>query len=50
VFSEEEYGVGFRLESISIRDKINEVIDSIVSDGTASEISIKWFDEDIFIQ
>lgn len=48
-FAEETYGVGFRLESDSIRDKINEVLNDMIEDGTASEISIKWFDEDIFL-
>ncbi|PKK96443.1 MAG: amino acid ABC transporter substrate-binding protein [Tenericutes bacterium HGW-Tenericutes-3] len=48
-FAEETYGVGFRLESDSIRDKINEILNDMIEDGTASEISIKWFDEDIFL-
>lgn len=47
-FGEEEYGVGFRLESTDIRDQINQVLQEMIDDGTAAEISIKWFDEDIF--
>jgi polar amino acid transport system substrate-binding protein len=48
-FGEEEYGVGFRLESSDIRDIINNVLAEMVEDGTAGEISIRWFDEDIFL-
>lgn len=47
-FTEETYGIGYRMKSISIRDKIDEVLNAI-KDGTTSEISMKWFDEDIFI-
>lgn len=47
-FGEEAYGVGFRLESTSIRDQINLALQAMVEDGTATEISIKWFGEDIF--
>lgn len=48
-FGEEEYGVGFRLESSDIRDTINDVLAEMIEDGTAGEISIRWFDEDIFL-
>jgi polar amino acid transport system substrate-binding protein len=49
-FGEEEYGVGFRLESSDIRDKINDTLQAMIDDGTASEISIRWFGEDIFLR
>lgn len=48
-FGEEEYGIGFRLESANLRDKINEVLAEMVADGTAAQISENWFDEDIFL-
>jgi len=48
-FGSETYGVGFRLESDSIRDQINQVLAEMILDGTAAEISIKWFNEDIFL-
>jgi polar amino acid transport system substrate-binding protein len=48
-FGEEQYGVGFRLESTDIRDTINTVLAEMIADGTAAEISVLWFDEDIFI-
>lgn len=47
-FGEEAYGVGFRLESTSIRDRINQTLQILIDDGTAADISIKWFGEDIF--
>ncbi|MFP4478567.1 MAG: amino acid ABC transporter substrate-binding protein [Candidatus Izemoplasmatales bacterium] len=48
-FGAEEYGVGFRLESSSIRDQINATLIDMINDGTAGEISELWFGEDIFI-
>lgn len=48
-FGEEEYGIGFRLESTNLRDKINEILNEMIADGTAAEISENWFDEDIFL-
>jgi polar amino acid transport system substrate-binding protein len=47
-FGEEQYGIGFRLESTSIRDIINSTLRDMVDDGTAGEISELWFNEDIF--
>jgi len=48
-FGEEEYGIGFRLESSALRDEINAILIEMIQDGTAAEISQKWFDEDIFL-
>lgn len=48
-FGEEEYGIGFRLQSTNLRDKINEILNDLIADGTAAEISENWFDEDIFL-
>ena len=47
-FGEETYGIGFRLESSNLKDKIDETLASMIMDGKAVEISVKWFDEDIF--
>lgn len=49
-FGEETYGIGFRLESTDIRDRFNQVLLDMINDGTAAEISINWFDEDIFLR
>jgi len=47
VFNSENYGIGFRLNDSSLRDKVDEIIDEMIEDGTAAEISIKWFGEDL---
>lgn len=49
-FASETYGVGFRLEAAEIRDKINEVLATMVEDGTAGTISTTWFNKDIFLK
>jgi len=49
-FGLETYGIGFRLESTDIRDRINQVLLEMINDGTAAEISVKWFGEDIFLR
>lgn len=49
-FGLETYGIGFRLESTDIRDRINQVLSEMINDGTAAEISVKWFGEDIFLR
>ncbi len=49
-FGAEQYGIGFRLESTEIRDMINDALQEMILDGTACEVSIKWFGEDIFIK
>lgn len=49
-FGEETFGVGFRKESESIRNQINLILEAMISDGTAAQISVNWFDEDIFLK
>lgn len=48
-FGEETYGVGFRLGDTAFRDKVQEAFNTLVENGTAAEISKKWFNEDIVI-
>jgi polar amino acid transport system substrate-binding protein len=50
VFNSENYGIGFRLEDVALRDKIDELIDGLAEDGTALEISLKWFGEDLLLR
>ncbi len=50
VFNSENYGIGFRLEDVALRDKIDEIIDGLAEDGTALEISLKWFGEDLLLR
>ena len=46
----EEYGIGFRNEDIALGLKVQELMDAMISDGKAAEISKKWFGEDILIK
>lgn len=47
VFNSENYGIGFRLEDVALRDKVDAIIDEMAADGTATDISMKWFGEDL---
>lgn len=47
VFNSENYGIGFRMDDVALRDKIDEIIDEMIEDGTAAEISTKWFGENL---
>jgi len=47
VFNSENYGVGFRLTDVALRDEVDKIIDEMITDGTAAEISITWFGEDL---
>jgi len=47
VFNSENYGVGFRLNDVALRDRIDEILDEMAEDGTAKEISEFWFEEDL---
>lgn len=42
----EEYGVGVRKEDEELLNKLQEALDQMNEDGTAAEISTKWFGED----
>ncbi len=46
---DEEYGIATRLEDTDLRDKIQAALKSMSDDGTAGEISKKWFTDDIFM-
>jgi len=42
-----EVSVGFRKGDVELRDKVQEVFDEMVKDGTAKKISEKWFQADL---
>ena len=42
-----EVGIGFRKSDTELRDKVQAAFDEIVKDGTASDISVKWFQADL---
>lgn len=49
-FGEEEYAVGIRKNDSEFLNKLNDAYDEVVKEGTASEISKKWFGEDIILK
>ncbi|MBZ4665879.1 MAG: amino acid transporter substrate-binding protein [Mahella sp.] len=49
-FGEEQYGIGVRKSDIAFLEQLNKVMDEMKADGTASEISKKWFGEDIVLK
>lgn len=49
-FGEEKYGVGVRDGADSFRKALNKALDEMIEDGTAAEISKKWFGEDIVLK
>lgn len=46
--SPEEYAVAVKKGNTELQGKIQKAIDDMVADGTAAEISKKWFGENIF--
>ncbi len=42
-----ELGIGFGKENTVLRDRIQKVFDGMIEDGTAGQISVKWFKADI---
>nr|WP_180322445.1 amino acid ABC transporter substrate-binding protein [Defluviitalea raffinosedens] len=49
-FGRESYGIGFRLGDQSLADEVNRIMKELKDDGTAAEISKKWFGEDIVVK
>lgn len=43
----EEYGIGFKKGNEALRDKVQTVLEEMAADGTMTEISRKWFGEDV---
>ena len=42
-----QFGIAFRKEDTALRDKVQKVFDEMVADGTAREISERWFQADL---
>ncbi|MGI5918809.1 MAG: amino acid ABC transporter substrate-binding protein [Christensenellales bacterium] len=47
-FGEEQYGIGFRLGDVALKDAIQGALDDMVADGTFATISKKWFGHDVW--
>ena len=45
-----EFGIGFHKDNVELRNKVQKVFDDMVKDGTAREISLKWFQADLIKQ
>ena len=46
----EEYGIGFRKDDIALGMAVYGALDEMIDDGTAAEISKKWFGENILVK
>ncbi len=46
-FGTEEYGVGTRKDDTELNGKLQKALDDMKADGTAAQISTKWFGKDI---
>ncbi|MBQ7453619.1 MAG: amino acid ABC transporter substrate-binding protein [Selenomonadaceae bacterium] len=42
-----EMAIGFRKDGVELRDKVQKIFDEMISDGTAAEISEKWFQANV---
>lgn len=49
-FGAEEYAIGFRKTDNAFILKVQEIIDEMIADGTAGEISKKWFGSDVMLR
>lgn len=43
----EEYGIGFKKGNEELRDQVQGALEEMAADGTLTEISEKWFSEDV---
>lgn len=48
-FGEEEMAIGVRKADDAFTDKLNEAMQALKDNGTAAEISVNWFGEDILL-
>ncbi len=46
----EKYGIGFRKEDVALGLAVQEQLDAMIADGTAAEISNKWFGTDALLK
>lgn len=49
-FGNEQYGVGMRKGDTEFTEVFNSALNQVIADGTAEEISKKWFGEDIVLK
>ncbi len=46
----EEYGIGFRKNDIALGMAVYDALDDMIEDGTAAQISEKWFGKNILVK
>ncbi|MGI6168419.1 MAG: transporter substrate-binding domain-containing protein [Christensenellales bacterium] len=49
-FGDELYGIGFRDTDQALAKAVQDALDEMMEDGTATEISEKWFKADLYLQ
>ncbi len=49
-FNEEYYAIAFKKGNTELKDKVEKALAEMAADGTSSEISKKWFGEDIVLE
>lgn len=42
-----ETGIGFRKDNVELRDRVQKTFNEMINDGTASQISLRWFNADL---
>ncbi len=48
--SQEVYVIGFKKGNIALKDKVENILQQMSQDGSSSNISTKWFGEDILLK
>ncbi len=48
-FGDDYYVIGFKKDNTELRDKANEALKALIDDGTAADISEKWFGKNIVV-
>lgn len=48
-FGDEVYGIAVKKGNTELKDALQAALDAMDADGTAAEISTKWFNEDIYV-
>lgn len=49
-FGSEQYGVGIKKGDTKFVEAFNKALDEVIADGTAGDISKKWFSQDIIVK
>lgn len=49
-FGSEQYGVGIKKGDTNFVEAFNKALNEVIADGTAAEISKKWFEQDIVVK